>query len=280
MSLAPKKGGRGQNGKKGGRGQNGKKGGRHQKGKESGRRQNRKLKNQLVWLQQIEAESIRTGKIMEELSEFEKVVQSCYVEWWWISKVQVDPFTLEHAPESVKKNRKVVETAIWQNTYSMKFAETFWDDLKMVSMAVSIEPRILDCLPGYWRNNPHVMKIALERKMISCYYLGESLKEQSGFKLLLHYFKENSLGLANLWLDLLDQEVSHQLMKHDGFLLFLAGTRDQSLLISKLGGHSGLLKREVFKFLGVPSGWALRTAKKHIEAGFEHEKYYKDLQRN
>jgi len=119
--------------------------------------------------------------------------------------------------------------------------------------------------------------------MISCYDLGESLKEQSGFKLLLHYFKEHSLGLANFGLDLLDQEVSHELMKHDRFLLFLAGTRDQSLLISKLGGHAGVLKREVSEFLGVPTGnllWGLRTAKKHIEAGLEHEKYYKDLQRN
>ena len=294
MSLFPKKGGRGQNGKKGGR---------HQKGKLPNKKKPypgnwKKVlkKNQLGWLQQIEAESIRKGKIMEgnnkdepkELSEFEKVVQSCYVEWWWISKVQVDPFTFEHAPERVKKNRKVVESAIGQNPYSFKFAKPFWHDRKMVSMAVSIEPRILDpicdCLPGYWRNNPHVMKIALEREMISCYYLGESLKEQSGFKLLLHYFKEHSLVLGDLRLNRLEQEVSHELMKHDGFLLFLAGTLDQSLLISKLGGHSGLLKREVSEFVGVPTGnllWALRTAKKHIEAELKRRlklrKYYKQL---
>ena len=71
-------------------------------------------------------------------------------------------------------------------------------------------------------------------------------------------------------------------MKHDGFLLFLAGTRNQSLLISKLGGHSGLLKREVFEFVGVPSGnllWGLRTAEKHIKAGLEHKEYYEDLQK-
>lgn len=275
MSLFPKKGGRVQNGKKGGP---------HQKGKGRGR-QNGKLaykkqkKNQLGWLQQIKAKSIRK-KIMEdnnkdepkELSEFEKVVLSCFVERW-ISLVEVDGYLIKYASNLIKGNEEVVRSAIGQNPYSFKFAKPFWHDRKMVSMAVSIEPRILDpicdCLPGYWRNNPHVMKIALEGEMISCYYLGESLKEQSGFKLLLHYFKEHSLGLGGFRLNLLEQEVSHELMKHERFLLFLAGTRDQSLLISKLGGHSGLLKREVFEFFGGPSGellWALRTAKKHIEA--------------
>jgi hypothetical protein len=66
-------------------------------------------------------------------------------------------------------------------------------------------------------------------------------------------------------------------MKHERFLLFLTGTLNQSLLISKLGGHSGVLKRKVSEFLGVPTGnllWGLRTAKKHIEAGLEHKKYY------
>ena len=75
----------------------------------------------------------------------------------------------------------------------------------------------------------------------------------------------------------LEQQVSHELMKHDRFLLFLAGTRDQSLLISKLGGHYGLLKKKVSEFLGVPYGnllWGLRTAKKYIEAGLERKKYY------
>ena len=221
----------------------------------------------------------------KELSEFEKVVLSCFVERW-ISLVEVDGYLIKYAPNWIKGNEEVVESAIRQNPYSFKFAEPFLYDLKMVSMAVSIRPSILsstfDYLPGYWRNNPHVMKIALEREMISCYYLGESLKEQSGFKLLLHYFKKHSLGLGGFRLNLLDQEVSHELMKHERFLLFLAGTLNQSLLISKLGGHSGLLKRKVSEFVGPPTGqllWALRTAKKHIEAELEREKYYEDLQK-
>lgn len=259
-----------------------KKGGRHQNRKLANRKKVLKKKNELGWLQQIKAKSIRK-KIMEdnnkdepkELSEFEKVVLSCFVERW-ISLVEVDRYLIKYAPNWIKGDEEVVESAIRQNPYSIKFAEPFWHDLKMVSKAVSIEPSILDsifdCLPGYWRNNPHVMKIALEGEMISCYYLRESLKEQSGFKLLLHYFKEHSLGLGGFRLNLLEQEVSHELMKHERFLLFLAGTRNQSLLISKLGGHSGLLKREVFEFVGVPSGkrlWAFRTAEKHIKAGLK-----------
>jgi hypothetical protein len=111
--------------------------------------------------------------------------------------------------------------------------------------------------------------------------LGKNLKKLPGFKLLLHYFKKHSLGLGDFRLNLLDQEVSHELMKHDRFLLFLAGTLDQSLLISKLGGHSGVLKKKVSEFVGVPTGnllWGLRTAKKHIEAGLEHKKYYEQLE--
>jgi hypothetical protein len=159
-----------------------KKGGRHQKGKESGLRQNRKLanwkevlkKNQLGWLQQIKAKSIRKEKIMEdsnkdepkELSEFEKVVQSCFVERW-ISLVKFGRCEIQDAPDWIKKNRKVVQSSIGVNPISLKFAKPFWYNTEMVSMAVSIRPTVLDCLPGYWRNNPHVMKIAFESSMIS-----------------------------------------------------------------------------------------------------------------
>tara|TARA_A100001015_G_scaffold221746_1_gene249651 strand:- start:780 stop:1631 length:852 start_codon:yes stop_codon:yes gene_type:complete len=278
MSLVPKKGERYQNGKKGDR---------HQKGKELGRRQNRKLaykeqkKNQLGWLQQIKAKSIRTEKIMKgnnkdqpkELSEFEKVVQSCYVEWW-ISHVKLGRCEIQDAPDWIKEDKRVAQSSIEANPWSIQFVQSVWSDIEMVSMAVSIRPAVLECLPMHWRNNHHVMKIAFESSMISCYYLGERLKKLPGFEFLLKCEDENCLGFGNIRLNRLDQEVSHQLMKHDGFLLFLAGTLNQSLLISKLGGHSGLLTREVFDFVGPPSGdllWALLTAKQHIKAGLKQE---------
>ena len=265
--------------KKGGRVQNGKKGGRHQKGKERGR-QNRKLaykkqkKKQLGWLQQIKAKSIIEDNNKDEpkeLSEFEKLVQSCYVEWW-ISHVKLGMCEIEDAPDWIKEDKRVAQSSIKANPWSIQFLKSFWSDIEMVSMAVSIRPAVLECLPMHWRNNHQVMKIAFESSMISYYYLGKRLTKLPGFEFLLKCEDENCLGFRNLRLNRLDQEVSHELMKHDGFLLFLAGTRNQSLLISKLGGHSGLLKREIFEFVGVPSGellWALQTAKKHIKAGLK-----------
>ena len=112
--------------------------------------------------------------------------------------------------------------------------------------------------------------------MISYQYLGKTLKKLPGFSRLLEYVDKNSLGLGDFRLNRLEQQVSHELMKHDGFLLFLAGTRDQSLPISKLelGDDYGSLKKKVSEFLGVPTGnllWGLLTAKIHIEAGLERE---------
>ena len=330
MSLFPKKGGRGQNGKKGGR---------HQKGKLPNKKKPYpgnwkevlKKKNELGWLQQIKAKSIRKKKkIMEEKYSQAKLIQSTedflilasqllhahehrrpiyqrsqlYEDLqdkpsfynnkdkptdpseveetvkWWISHVQLVGCTIKHAPDWIKQNREVARKSIMRNPYSLKFAESFWSDLEMVSMAVSINYSTLDFLPRYWRDNPHVMKLAFERSMISYQYLGESLKKLPGFKILLRYMSyPYFLGLGcDSKLSSLDQEVSHELMKHDGFLLFLAGTRDQSLLISKLelGDDYGSLKKKVSEFLGVPTGdllWGLRTAKEHIEAGLKHKKY-------
>ena len=287
MSLFSKKGGRGQNGKKGGRGQNGKKRSRRQKlvnNKKPCKWKKVQKKNVLGWSQQIKAESIIEDNNKDEpkeLSEFEKVVQSCYVEWW-ISHVKFGMCEIQDAPDWIKGNREVVRSSITANPWSIKFAKPFWSDIEMVSMAVSIRPQVLKCLPRHWRNNPQVMKIAFESSMISYQYLGKSLKEQSGFEFLLKCEDKYGLGFGNFRLDLLDQKVSHELMKHDGFLLFLAGTRYLSLLISKLGGHSGLLKRKVFEFVGGPSGellWALRTAEKHIKAGLEHKEYYENLKK-
>ena len=237
-----------------------------------------------IGYKQIKAKSIRKEKIIEdnnkdeptEPSEFREIVQSCFVKYW-ISKVQVFGCAIKYAPDLIKQNREVVQSAIRDNPYSLKFVNTFWNDLEMVSMAVSIWPTILDFLPRYWRDNPHVMKLAFESSMISYKYLGKTLKKLPGFERLLQYVDENSLGRGNFRLDRLEQQVSHELMKHDGFLLFLAGTLVQSLLISKLGGHYGLLKKKVSEFLGVPYGnllWGLRTAKKYIEAGLERKKYY------
>lgn len=332
MSLFPKKGGRGQNGKKGGR---------HQKGKLPNKKKPYpgnwkevlKKKNELGWLQQIKAKSIRKKKIMEEKYSQAKLIRSTedflilasqllqahahrrpiyqrsqlYEDLqdkpsfynnkdkptdpseveetvnWWIPHVQLVGCKIEHAPDWIKQNREVAEKSIQRNPYSLRYLKSFWSDLEMVSMAVSIEPSTLDYLPRYWRDNPHVMKLAFQRSMMAYKYLGEPLKKLPGFERLLKCEDKYGLGSGDFRLNLLDQEVSHELMKHDRFLLFLAGTRNQSLLISKLGGHSGLLKRKVSEFLGVPTGqllWALRTAKKHIEAGLEREKYYKDLQRN
>lgn len=211
-----------------------------------------------------------------DLSEVEETVK------WWISHVKLGRCEIQHAPDWIKENREVAKKSITGNPYSLRYLESFWNDLEMVSMAVSIRPAVLECLPMHWRNNHHVMKIAFESSMISCYYLGETLTKLPGFEFLLKCEDENCLGFGNIRLNRLDQEVSHELMKHDGFHLFLAGTRNQSLLISKLGGHSGLLKRKVSEFLGPPTGqllWGLRTAEKHIEAELEHEKYYEDLQK-
>ena len=211
-----------------------------------------------------------------DLSEVEETVK------WWIPHVQLVGCKIQHAPDWIKQNREVAKKSITGNPYSLRYLESFWNDLEMVSMAVSEETRVLGFLPMQWRNNPHVMKLAFEMSMVSYQYLGETLKKLPGFEFLLKCEREYGLGFRNLRLDLLDQQVSHELMKHDGFFLFLAGTRHLSLLISKLGGHSGLLKRKVFEFVGVPTGnllWGLRTAEKHIKAGLEHKKYYEDLKK-
>ena len=204
-------------------------------------------------------------------SEVEKTVN------WWILHVKFGRCEIEHAPDWIKEDKRVAQSSIKANPWSIQFVKPFWSDTEMVSMAVSIRPEVLECLPRYWRDNPHVMKLAFESSMISYKYLGKTLKKLPGFERLLQYVDENSLGRGNFRLDRLEQQVSHELMKHDGFLLFLAGTLVQSLLISKLGGHYGLLKKKVSEFLGVPYGnllWGLRTAKKYIEAGLERKKYY------
>lgn len=195
---------------------------------------------------------------------------------WWILHVQLVGCKIQDAPDWIKEDKRVAQSSIKANPWSIQFVESFWFDIEMVSMAVSIRPAVLECLPRHWRNNPHVMKLAFERSMISYQYLGESLKKLPGFKILLRYMSyPYFLGLGcDSKLSSLDQEVSHELMKHDRFLLFLAGTRNQSLLISKLGGHSGLLKRKVSEFFDFPYGerlWAFRTAEKYIKAGLEHK---------